>query len=225
MLFTENDLDEFLNIYDSSFYSNDGGMKAPDMFTLYFTLKKIQPEIVIESGVWNGLSTKLIRKTLGPKVQIICLDPRNIPENGFIDTNPNTQYYTGNDFIDFGKLNLDGYDNMFAFFDDHQDAANRLLQCNSKNVKHVFFNDNYPKNCGSHFTIEHLFQDDTRHGKYDKDILNLIEKYHIFPNIYPGKIKTMEGEFSCESFLPKKEYEIFKLHQSAYRWNTYICLK
>ena len=59
-------------------------MHAPDLFTLWFILNKYQPKVVIESGVWKGISTLLIRKTL-PNCKIICLDPRNIPENGYKD--------------------------------------------------------------------------------------------------------------------------------------------
>jgi len=236
MLFTIEDLKYFLdNIYDETFSDNEGGMCSCDMFTLYFSLKKIQPKVVIESGVWNGLSTKLIRKTLGDNVKIICLDPRDIPSYGFKDNNKNTTYLTGNNFIDFGNLNLEKYDknNIFAFFDCHQNALNRLLQCSNKNIKYLFFNDNYPINCGSHYTLEHFKNNDNRYNIINinkkNEILNLINKYYIFPNIYPGDIKTGEGLFSCESFFEKEQhldkFYIFKKDISKYRWNTYVELK
>ena len=236
MIFSIEDLKYFLdNIYDETFYNNEGGMCSCDMFTLHFVLKKIQPKVVIESGVWNGLSTKLIRKTLGDNVKIICLDPRDIPSYGFKDNNENTTYLTGNNFIDFGNLNLEQYDknNIFAFFDCHQNALYRLLQCSDKNVKYLFFNDNYPVNCGSHYTLEHFMNNDKRYNIINinkkNDILDLINKYYIFPNIYPGYIKTGEGLFSCDSFFDKEEdideFNIFKKDMSKYRWNTYVELK
>ena len=84
MNFTENDLKFFMNnIYLSSFENNHGGMGAPDIFSFWFILNKYKPKIVIESGVWNGISTQLIRKTL-PDCKIICLDPINIPVNGYL---------------------------------------------------------------------------------------------------------------------------------------------
>ena len=236
--FNETDMDFFLeNIYNNTFLNNKGGMCSCDMFTLYISLKNLKPKVVIESGVWNGLSTKLIRKVLGDDVIIICLDPREIPSNGFIDKNKNTIYYTGKKFIDFKDLNLNNYnkDEILCFFDDHQNAIVRLLQCKSKKIKHIFYNDNYPPNCGSHFTIQHLKYNDNRFNLFNNNqkklILNLIQEEYIFPNIYPGKIKTGEGLFNSTSYfkntnnnINNKKYNIFKLEREKYRWNTYIKL-
>lgn len=234
MDFTHDDLLYFCkNIHDTSFVGNNGGMGSPDLFTLYHSLKKIQPKIVIESGVWNGISTKLIRKTL-PDAIIICLDPREIPLYGFRDYNEKTKYYIGKYFQDFSTLDLSSYNSsdVFAFFDCHQNAPLRLLQCIDKNITHTFFNDNYPKNCGSHFTINHLRSSDERFSidvEKKNKIQNAIELYHIFPNIYPGKIKTGEGLFECQSFYDNftsdAQLEIFKSERNNYRWNTYIKLK
>ena len=32
---------------------------------------------------------------------------------------------------------------------------------------------------------------------YKRTMLSLINTYYVFPNIYPGKIKTGEGDFDC----------------------------
>ena len=100
--------------------SNNGGMGAPDLFSLWFILKTYNPKVVVESGVWNGISTKLIRKTL-PTATIICLDPRNVPVDGYSDTSDKTIYYTGSNFKDFGNLDLSKYnpDDILCFFDCH----------------------------------------------------------------------------------------------------------
>lgn len=235
MNYTNNDLDFFVqNIWDSTFSNNNGGMGAPDMFSLFFALKQIKPKIIIESGVWNGFSTKLIRKTC-PNSVIISLDPRNIPSSGYKDSCTNTIYHLGNKFIDFSNLDLTQYnsDDIFCFFDCHQNAYTRLIQCYEKNIKHIFFNDNYPVNCGSHFTIEHLINDDNRHCSINNcektKILNIIDIYHIYPNIYPGTIKTLEGVFDCKNYFNNfdnlDKYGIFKTEREKYRWNTYIKLK
>ena len=157
MNFTENDLKMFINnIYSSRFRDNNGGMGAPDLFSFWFILNKYQPKVVIESGVWNGISTLLIRKTL-PNCKIICLDPRNISTSGYRD-NINTEYYIGHNFKDFKDIDISNYntDDILCFFDCHQNAYFRLLQCIKKNINKVFLNDNYPLNCSSHYTIEHL---------------------------------------------------------------------
>ena len=242
--YTRNDLTEFLmSVNFQEINANDGGMKVPDMFSLYFLLKKLRTSIVIESGVWNGQSTKLIRETL-EDVKIISLDPR--PIEGYIDEN--TTYYVGNTFKDFKDLDLSSFDmnNVLCFFDDHQNQAQRLVQCIDKKVKHVFFNDNYPVNCGSHFTIQHLLNKDTR-SVFDietqypysintfpqidlsnaSEITKRIEKYVIFPNIFSKKIEMMEGLFDCDAFLGNEDIEKYKpFYKSAqtYTWNTYILL-
>ena len=247
--FDEQDLRYFLNhIFTDTYKYNNGGMKSPDLFTFHFALKKIQPDVVIESGVFNGLSTKLIRQTLGEHVIIICLDPREIPIHGFKDQNKNTIYFTGNNnFKDFNDLDLRKYKNkkMLAFFDDHQNQAQRLLQSNNKNIKHLFFNDNYPINGGCFFTLEHLLKGDARNfdlrgqpsysintlpqidltNKYE--LINLIKTYIIFPNIFSTVILLDEpGKFDStgyfETFNP--EYKIFYEDRKAYSWNTYVSL-
>jgi len=234
MEFTENDLKMFINnIYSSEFINNNGGMGASDLFSLWFILNKYQPKIVIESGVWNGISTLLIRKTL-PNSKIICLDPRNIPKDGYKDNDINTTYYMGNNFKDFKNLDISSYNSndILCFFDCHQNAYLRLLQCIKKKINKVVLNDNYPVNCGSHYTIEHLKNNDTRLYSINNDnkqeILNKITNYHIFPNIYPGKIKTGEGYFDCNSFFTENNdidyLAIFREERNKYRWNTFITL-
>ena len=66
MSFTVDDLTDFMkNIYTKSMVENNGGMHLSDMFSFYFLLKTLRPSVVVESGVWRGQSTHLIRKTLG----------------------------------------------------------------------------------------------------------------------------------------------------------------
>ena len=203
MEFNEEDLDFFVEkIYDKNLFVA-GSMCSVDMFSLHYALKKIKPKIVIESGVFHGASTQLIRKTVGDNIKIISIDPLKLPKNGWRDKNPNTTYYLGKNFVDFKDLNLEKYNSneIFAYFDDHQNIASRIVQCINKNIKYLLFNDNYPKNCGSHFTMEHLLNNDLRNiGKdakqikninndvnfknYDKkkkEILANIDIYHIFP--------------------------------------------
>ena len=230
-------LDDFMDeIYEPFYSENTGGMKTPDMFTLYVMLREIKPDVVIESGVWKGQSTKLIRKTLGEDCEIICLDPR--PIFGWQDDNDNTTYYTDSKFKDFGNLDLKDYEDMktLAFFDDHMNNLKRLKDSYTKKVNYMIFNDNYPKNCGSHLTLQHVFNDDERFGNLlneneKKTLNNIIEKYEIYPNIFPGKIKTGEGYFECESYFDKYErlyherWSVFEEERESYRWNTLVKLK
>lgn len=233
MNFTLDDLKYFVeNIYSPTYKNNNGGMGAPDLFSLWFILNKYQPKVVIESGVWNGISTSLIRKTL-PDCKIICLDPRDVPTHGYRDY-INTEYHVGTNFIDFKDIDISMYDSndILCFFDCHQNAYLRLMQCIEKKVDKIFFNDNYPVQCGSHYTIEHLKHNDNRLyslSENDKQaLLNKIKEYHIFPNIYPGQIKTGEGYFDCDSYFEENNdidyLSIFRDEQHKYRWNTFVML-
>jgi hypothetical protein len=213
--------EDFLkDIYEPAMSSNEGGMSSPDMFTLFIALKNIRPDTVIESGVWNGWSTKLIRKSVGEDCKIICLDPRDVPKEGFKDTNPNTTYYTGGKFIDFKDLDLKSDLKTLAFFDDHIDVMLRLKESKEKNIKHLFFNDNYPVGHGSHRTLTHIFSNE----KEKKEIEKIIKKYLIFPNVFKGTVSGVEteGYFEEATVVRKDQYWIFFNDRKAYRWNTYV---
>jgi len=256
--YTNEDLDYFIsNIYFDNIENNSGGMKINDMFSFYFLLKNLRPTIIIESGVWNGFSTKLIRKVLGGNCKIISLDPREIPEDGFIDDNINTTYFTGNSFVDFKDLKIEeainDKESILCFFDDHQNAAQRLIQCVEKNITHVFFNDNYPVNAGSHYSIQHLIDNDPRNCfnlssqyyysintfphidiKNRLNLINKIDNYIVFPNIFSSKINLYEGIFDSNGFFDENsndyndnisKYNIFYKNKEQYRWNTYLTIK
>jgi hypothetical protein len=252
LTYTNRDFDRFLSdIYFPEISINGGGMHINDMFSFYFLLNKLKPTTVIESGGWNGYSTKLIRRTLGDTCKIFFLDPRSIPEDGFRDANPNTTYFMGESFIDFCDLNIDSLDKekTLCFFDDHQNAAQRLKQCLQKGLKHIFFNDNFPLDAGSHYTIQHLINNDSRKifdlenqypysinifpqidlGERD-ELIKHIELNLIFPNSFPTKIPVDGEEFECTSFFQDtdidafEKYDLFFYDRKNYTWNTYIRL-
>ena len=235
MNINNSDLDFFKkNIYQPKFSRNFGGMRSPDMFTLFLTLQNLKPNIIIESGVHNGYSTLLIRKTLGPNVKIICLDPKQISDDGYIDKNENTIYYMGNNFIDFKDIDLSNFkcDEIFCFFDDHINALYRVKQCIAKKIKNTLFNDNYPINLGGFYTLEHYFNN---YNKFDNisseerlQINKHIDIYHIFPNIFKCNIKCNEGSVECKYIyddLNCSDYEIFYKERQHYSFNTYLKLK
>ena len=235
MEFATDDLRTFVrDVWDDGLAGNTGGMGAPDLFTLYVALKTLRPKVVVESGVFNGISTRLIRRVL-PEATIICLDPRAIDAFGYVDANERTTYHIARDFVDFEKLDLSAYnrDEVLVFFDDHQDAYDRVLQSAAKGITDVFFNDNYPLDSGGHYTLDHLLRGDTRHRNLSEaersEVIDLLIVYRVFPNIYPGDIKTMDGVFGCESFFKEGETDdelaIFKEDRNRYRWNTYVKLK
>lgn len=239
-------LDYFMeNVYDGFLSENNGGMKSPDMFTMYVMLKELNPDVVVESGVWKGQGTKIIREAVGEDCKIICLEPRIL--FGHQDDG-DTEYHMGEDFKDFSEIDLSEYkgEKIVGVFDDHINAVKRLEECKLKGLDYAIFNDNYPVKCGSHVTLEHVINKDERFMKSVKNaeesikkVKEMIEEYKIYPNIFPGRIKTGEGYFNCESYFKEEQtyndigqmkdivykYKPLYDEKESYRWNTLVKLK
>ena len=67
-------METFIPIYKTRpIKKNYHGMMFPHMFATFFILRKLKPELVIESGVYKGQSTWLIEAAL-PECKILCLD-------------------------------------------------------------------------------------------------------------------------------------------------------
>lgn len=239
-------LDEFIdNVYDGFISENNGGMKSPGMFVLYAILKEENPDVVIESGVWKGQGTKVIREAVGEECKIICLEPRIL--YGHQDDG-DTDYYIGEEFKDFSQLDLKEYkeEKIVAIFDDHINAVKRLEESKMKEVDSVIFNGNYPVSCGSNVSLEHVVKKDKRFMKSVKNpeesvkkVKEMIKEYKIYPNIFPCRIKTGEGYFNCESYFKEEQtyndigqlkdivykYKPLYDEKESYRWNTLVKLK
>lgn len=146
-------ISEFIALYDSrTFDLNVGGMNAPHMFGLWFLLKKINPAIVIENGVWKGQGTWLIRNSL-KKAEIHSLDPNlHFREIVFDEIN-----YSSTDFgKHLWKEKID-VSKTLAFFDDHQNALERIRQCKEAGIKHIIFEDNYPPGTGDCYSPKMIY--------------------------------------------------------------------
>jgi hypothetical protein len=184
-------IQEFLELYKNRpILDNHGGMKAPHCFWVWFLLKRINPAVVIESGIWYGLSTWLIEKTC-PKATIIAIDP-NMAARKYISNR--AQYTT----VDFNKhdwssmLGRDGCKNTVAFIDDHQNNYERLKHGFSHGIGHMIFEDNYPTTHGDVLSLKKI----------------LSNNYHVFdvngrkwteeiPKFYKGHVESMCEYFEC----------------------------
>ena len=148
----KNELDNFSKIYSQRpVRKNDFGMKFPHMFAFYFILKKINPEFVIESGVYKGQSTWLIEKALPNVKKILSIDIK-LYLREYISKKAE---YSNLDFKfhDFTNINPD---KTLAFFDDHQNSLERLKECKWFGIKHVIFEDNYPSNKGDFYSLKQI---------------------------------------------------------------------
>ncbi|GGA40202.1 hypothetical protein CYANOKiyG1_58420 [Okeania sp. KiyG1] len=210
-------LQEFLVLYDRRpIRDNQGGVRSVGAFSLWFFLQREKPKLVVESGVWLGLTTWLIEKTL-PEAKIICIDPA--PEVRKYTSNK-ASYYT----IDFSEIDFSSYDidNALVFFDDHQNAYQRVLQARSKGFKHLIFDDNYPRKNGSHLTLQECFNSRKSEAK---NLQNILEKYEVFPPLYKYDFPVTNENVLIENqsleISEKQEFEIIKREMFTYRWMTY----
>ncbi len=145
-------LPEFIEIYsDRPIHDNSGGMDFNHSFATYCIAKKVSPQFIVESGVWKGHSTWLFEQAC-PLADIICIDPR-----------PDFRQYTSNQASyrteDFGMIDWSFVepDQTLCFFDDHQNAYQRLMQLKWWGFSRAIFEDNFPCGEGDSYSLRHVF--------------------------------------------------------------------
>lgn len=204
-------------------------------------MKKLNPKNIIESGVWKGLGTWIMRQAC-PDARIFSIDP--ILENRvYIDNN--ATYFTE----DFSKIEWGGYlepKETFIFFDDHQNAYVRLQQMKWMGFTCAMFEDNYPTLQGDCYSLKKIFSqkeyiiDSTERKKYPaiKAHLEYVKKntklYTTFPPLFKKDI-TRWGDCWDEENYPtpkaifsdedKEKYPILEKEAVGYTWICYIELE
>ena len=143
-----NNIDEFLTNYvDRPIKDNQGGMQAPHMFAIWFMAKKLDPELIIESGIWKGQSTWILEQAC-PQAKLVSID-LNLKYREYISEKA---IYCDRDFSEQDWSNIS--DRTLIFFDDHQNAYKRLQQCKWFGFKHIIFDDNYPSSTGDCYSLK-----------------------------------------------------------------------
>lgn len=146
---------EFLKLYAAKpLKNNDGGMNAPHMFATWFMLRKLNPSVVIESGVWKGQGTWLIEQTL-PQAKIYSIDI-NLAKREYVS--PRVTYYS-DDFSTIDWSMISDKKDVVLFFDDHQNELERIKQGAAFGFEHFIFEDNYPAKQGDCYSLKKAFQE------------------------------------------------------------------
>ena len=104
------------------------------LFPLYLLVRSIQPDVIIESGVFIGASLRMLRAA-APKATIVAFD---ISFANVVKCDPSIIYHE-NDWTTYDSI-PDGAE-TFAFFDDHINCAKRILECVERNVRWATFDD------------------------------------------------------------------------------------
>ena len=145
-------LEEFTSLYEKRpIEDNTGGMKSSHIFFAWFALQVLNPKAIIESGVWRGQGTWFFEKAC-PYAQINCID-LNLNQ---IQYKSKTAKYFDQDFstIDWSCLPKD---ETVLFFDDHQNAYDRIKTAKWFGFKHMIFEDNYPSLQGDCYSLKKAF--------------------------------------------------------------------
>lgn len=184
-------IDDFVKIYEiRPIKNNPYGTETPHLFWLYYILKTFKPKFIIESGVYQGLSTWIIEQAC-PNASIISID---------IDWS-NLKYksqkvnYTSIDFNDINWLEMLGKDNCsqtIAFIDDHQDNYKRLLHAHNNKIGYMIFEDNYPTTQGDVLSLKKIFMN----NKYIIDI-NGKKTWYDIPSEYKDVVQNKCEYFEC----------------------------
>lgn len=239
---------EFEELYKNRpIKDNTGGMKSAHLFDFYCVLKELQPNLVVESGVWKGQGTWLIRKAL-PDADIMSFD---ITFSRLEYKDENVQYLERDiNTVDWKQFFKDypekNPEKTLLFLDDHQNFAERLNLFDESPFKHVVVEDNYPTNQGDILSPkkinegkEYVIDKDGIRKSYQLDpkikekFNSKVELYVELPPLYKlertrwgdrwiGEVyKTPEPIFSKEEVVDEEYYD----DCYDYTWMCYIKLK
>ena len=138
---------EFLTFYKNRpIKNNQSGMKIDHCYALFTLLKKIKPKYVIESGIWKGQTTWLIKNVLkNSKIFSIDID---LSQRDLIYKNVK---YLEKDITKYNWSKLDK-NKTLIIFDDHVCFSKRLNFIKKNKFKHIIFDDNLPNNHIGYYT-------------------------------------------------------------------------
>ncbi len=229
-------LEEFLPIFaQRPIQDNQGGMTSVGLFNVWFLLNKLQPQYVIESGIWKGQSTWLIENTL-TQARILSIDI-DLSLRNFISSRA---IYSQEDFlaINIAKLGW-RFENSLAFFDDHQHVIPRLQKCLALGIKDIILDDDYPEYAGArHLSAASSWNEKDPSGKprfpNEKHFLEQhLEAYYLMPPLfdYPEALTQEKSYLTMNSLMGKYDplrhgkLAIYNRDMYSYRWTTYLRLK
>ena len=143
----------FLKLYrNRPIKNNSSGMRIEHCFAVYSLLKKIKPVNVIESGVWKGQTTWLIKNTL-KKVNIFSIDLDMSNRKIIYD---DVKYFDKDiTTINWNKLNKN---KTLIIFDDHVCFSKRINFLLKNKFKHIIFDDNLPNGFVSYYTPKIIYE-------------------------------------------------------------------
>lgn len=143
---------EFLELYDTRpVHHNPGGMGLNHSWAVWFLTRKLQPDVVVESGVLRGHSTWLVEKAW-PDAHIKCFD---VSFKLLEYRSENADYFEG-DLRAFDWSGTQLGPQSLCLLDDHQNAYRRIVDLNFLGMKRFIVEDNYPIGEGDFYSLQHM---------------------------------------------------------------------
>ncbi len=115
-----------------------GGSGFNGALQLYVAMRVLRPDFVIESGVFRGLTTWIIRQAC-PDAAIFCHDP-DLSGLQYRDARAR---YSREDWSKADWSMLDPAATV-AFFDDHVSQARRVVEAKARGITRLLFDDDVP---------------------------------------------------------------------------------
>ncbi len=147
---------QFLSLYENRpIQQNIGGLQCEGSFLLWYVLRELDVEEIVECGVWEGQSSWLIEQAR-PDCLLVHSDP--LFEHGFDFLRYKTKngIYTSVDFLAMANEHVSLFprsgSKTLAFFDDHMDVLPRLEECIRLGIQHILLDDNW-HSLSDHLTL------------------------------------------------------------------------
>jgi len=102
----------------------------------------------------KGVGSWFLRKAAGPDCQLIMID---LGEPTLRDLQPNSLYFTGNNFQDFNDIewgDILDKNRTLVFFDDHQAEIQRLIDAQKRGFRFLAWDDNYIPGIGDNLSLK-----------------------------------------------------------------------
>ncbi len=124
-----------------------GCCSVAEAFWLFNLVRDFDPDLVVESGSFEGYSTYFLSRAVREGARVMSFDPFSTPKVRF----QNVEYHAS----DWTAVNVEAKAGSRAiiFFDDHLHHGKRLMQAARRGFKHILFHDNYVTPHQSHVPI------------------------------------------------------------------------
>ena len=201
-------LNQFVNAYGKRLVSdNKGGAGEYPSAWIYLIVKLFNPNLIVESGVWKGHTSWLLRQAC-PETEIHSFDI----SLGMLECKLEDVSYYEHDWMSNNVIkNIDINARSLVFIDDHVNQCKRINEAYNMGFKYVLFDDNLP-------VIDNTYND----GRPACPTLQLIYSDHEYGDQITYERK---GKRFIYEYLEKDVYHAKKYINNYYVIpDTYTCL-